>query len=132
MYCVYNHCSITKISKIREGGIQYQCEDIRFTPCGVLVVWEWEWLDGDTNDHISESSAKDVSHDHHNPHIKADTESDSEQETDFWLLSQTHTVTFKCIGATHDFHAQGDPEKSQHAAWTRRSLGPCTDFSGTS
>lgn len=56
----------------------------------------------------SESSAEDLGHDHHNPHVKTDTESDSEQETDFWLLSQTHTVTliFKCIGVTYDFHAQ--------------------------
>lgn len=64
-----------------------------------MVVWEWEWLDDDIDHHISESSAEDVD-DHHNPHVKTDTESDSEQETDFWLPSQTHTVTFKCIGAT--------------------------------
>jgi len=80
---------------------------LHLVPQGVLVVWEWEWQDDDTDiDHISESSAEDVGHCHHNPHIQSDPESDSEEETDFQLPSQTHTVTFKCIGTTHDLNSQ--------------------------
>ena len=56
---------------------------LHLVPQGVLVVWEWEWQDDDTVDHISESSDEDVGHNHYNPHIQTDTESD--EETDFQL-----------------------------------------------
>ena len=80
---------------------------LHLVPQGALVIWESEWQDDDTDiDHISESSAEDVGHCHHNPHIQSDPESDSEEETDFQLPSQTHTVTFKCIGTTHDLNSQ--------------------------
>ena len=54
-----------------------------------------------------ESSAEDLGHSHHNPHIQSDPElSECKQELEFQLPSQTHTVTFKCIGTTHNFNAQ--------------------------
>ena len=73
-----------------------------------LSTWEWEWQDDDSDgEHMLESSAEDLGHSHHNPHIQTDTESSgSEQEQEFQLPSQTHTVTFKCIGTTHNFNAQ--------------------------
>ena len=56
---------------------------------------------------MSESLAEDLGHSHNNPHIQSDTESsESEQELEFQLPSQTHTVPFKCIGTTHNFNAQ--------------------------
>ncbi len=42
--------------------------------------------------------------DYINPYIQSDFESDC--ESPFQLPSQTHIVTFKCIGTTHDMHAQ--------------------------
>ena len=40
---------------------------------------------------MSESSAEDLGHSHHNPHIQTDTESSDEQKLEFQLPSQTHT-----------------------------------------
>ena len=70
------------------------------------MVWEWERQDDDSDgEHMSESSAEDLGHSHHNPYTQ--TESlESKQELEFQLPSQTHTVTFKCIGTTHNFNAQ--------------------------
>ena len=49
---------------------------LNLVPQGVLVVWEWEWQDDDSDgEHMSESSAEDLGHSHHNPHIQTDTES---------------------------------------------------------
>ena len=81
---------------------------LNLVPQGVLIVWEWEWqVYNSDGEHMSESSAEDLGHSHHNPHIQTDTESsESEQELEFQLLSQTHTVTCKHIGTTHNFHAQ--------------------------
>lgn len=81
---------------------------LNLVPQGVLVVWEWEWQDDNSDgEHMSESSAEDLGHSHHNPHIQSDPElSECEQELEFQLPSQTHTVTFKCIGTTHNFNAQ--------------------------
>ena len=81
---------------------------LNLVPQGLLVVWEWEWQDDDSDgEHMSKSSTEDLGHSHHNPHIQSDTESsESEQELEFQLPSQMHTVTFKCIGTTHNFNAQ--------------------------
>ena len=89
-----------------EFSICVKTSGLKLVPQGVLVVWEWEWDDDSDTDHVSESSCEDTGHDHQNPYIQTDTESDSEPETPFQLPSQTHIVTFKCIGTTHDFHAQ--------------------------
>ena len=70
-------------------------------------MWEWEWQDDDSDgEHMSQSS-EDFGHSHHNPHIQSDAESsECKQELEFQLPSQTHTVTFKCIGTMHNFNAQ--------------------------
>ena len=67
---------------------------------GVYIVWKWEWEDDcdDDNEYISWSS----SNDHNNPDIQSYSESDSEENDS----TMSHTVTFKCIGTTHDVHAQ--------------------------
>ena len=80
--------------------------DMKLPPQGVVVVWEWEWDDADSDvDHVSESSCEcENTNDHDNPHLKSESESGSEEETNLPL--QSHTVTFKCIGATHDVNAQ--------------------------
>ena len=90
-----------------EFSIYVKTSGLRLPPQGVLVVWEWSWQDENSDvDHVSESSFESTESDHHNPYIQTDTESEGEQETEFCLPSQTHTVTFKCIGTTHDFNAQ--------------------------
>ena len=56
-------------------------EGLKLIPQGVLVVWEREWQDGDSDiDHVSESSCEDVGHEHHNPHLQSDSKSSSETE----------------------------------------------------
>ena len=88
-----------------EFSICVKTTGLNLVPQGVLVVWEWEWQDDDSDvDHMSETSSEGIGH--YNPHIQSDAESESEQETEFQLPSQTHTVTFKCIGVTHDFNIQ--------------------------
>ena len=73
-------------------------------PQGVLVIWEWDWL----GDGSSDSSSEDEAHGHYNPYMKSDSETaDSDTElTPFTLPSQTHVVTFKCMGTTYSLHAQ--------------------------
>ena len=87
-------------------------------PQGVFVIWEWEWDDlsiTSTVDHVSETSFED-SDSHINPDIKSDSD-DVDSETPLadpellaaasaQLPSKIHTVTFKCIGSTHDPAAQ--------------------------
>ena len=75
-------------------------EGMNLPPQGVFVVWKWEW----TVVEESESEEEEDSREQHNPHLHSDSESDSETELsppDF-LPTQTHTVTFKCIGTVHD------------------------------
>lgn len=71
-------------------------------PEGVVVVWEWEWDDDDSDvDHVSESSVDEEANDHYNPDIQSESKYASDEDT-----SLTQTVTFKCIGTTHDATAQ--------------------------
>ena len=81
----------------------------------VVVIWEWEWEDDITdasntdenvtpepeNDqmtHVSETSFSGESHQQ-----GENSEDDSDAAN---CIEVQHTVTFKCIGTTHDFHAQ--------------------------
>ena len=78
-------------------------------PHGVTVVWEWEWgEDEDSASDVSEESPR--SPQQNNPHLHSDLESDSENESS--LPTQTHTVTFKCVGSTYDSNAQSALSKA--------------------
>ena len=71
-----------------------------------MVIWEWEWEDDITNASgtdenvtpVSETSFSGGSHQQ-----GEDSEDDSDATN---CIEVQHTVTFKCIGTTHDFHAQ--------------------------
>ena len=79
-------------------------EGMNIPPQGVFVVWKWEW----TVVEESESEEEEDSREQRNPHLHSDSESDNGTELsppDF-LPTQTHTVTFKCIGTVHDNDGQ--------------------------
>ena len=72
----------------------------------VHVAWEWKWDNGEDS---CDSDAEDnhdpdvtFSSDHINPYLG----SDSDGSDIFDSTQLTHTVTFKCIGTTHDPSAQ--------------------------
>ena len=74
-------------------------------PQGIMIIWEWEWLSelateiAEEINHISETSSEGIAA--LNPDIDSDVTDDGSTET-----STLHTVTFKCIGTTHDLNAQ--------------------------
>lgn len=68
------------------------------------MVWEWEWEEDDGSDMSDEDPE---SQEQWNPYLHSDSEgSDSENISLSTLPTQTHTVTFKCIGSVHDLAAQ--------------------------
>jgi len=73
-------------------------------PQGVVVVWDWEWLD-DKFDYISETSSEGIAA--INPSMESCSDADqSSKECSLNSPSATHTVTFKCIGTTHNSVSQ--------------------------
>lgn len=88
---------------------------LRLPPQGVMVIIKWEWHDqllGDAGhddpdeiDHVSETSSEDL-----NPEIDSDV-TDDDITDDGSRDDVTHTVTFKCIGATCDQQHQKALEK---------------------
>ena len=81
---------------------------LKLPPQGVLVAWKWEWEEREESTSSDESSFdEDIeSREEYNPYLRSDSESSDDGSTEFSLPSQTHTVTFKCIGSTHDTGAQ--------------------------
>ena len=63
-----------------------------------FVVWEWEWIEG-VQEHIIESEEED-SCEQHNWNLMTICDCDMELPPST-LPTQTHTVTFKCIGSVH-------------------------------
>ena len=79
-------------------------------PQGVMIVWEWEWLPLSSSTSADQSSDSSEDHSargsHHNPYMYSDTSTESDTESVSGMPSQTHVVTFKCIGTTHHIDAQ--------------------------
>lgn len=75
---------------------------LRIPPQGVLVAWEWMWEEEASSD-VSEEDVE--SREQYNPYIQSDSER-SDENVPLTLPTQTHTVTFNCIGSTHDSGAQ--------------------------
>ena len=66
------------------------------------MAWNWEW-----EEEASSDLEEDVdSREQYNPYIRSDSENSDDESISFSLPTQTHTVTFKCIGSTHDNNAQ--------------------------
>ena len=71
-------------------------------------MWEWDWEDDNSDlDHVSESSDSD---DSYNPYIFSESD---EADTSAVETVVMETVTFKCIGATHDSKGQEMLAKSK-------------------
>ena len=88
-----------------ECALLDETKSLMLPPQGVVLVWDWIWDDeGDDIDHVSESSISDnEAVDHYNPDMHSDESDCGEGDPD---LTQTHTITFKCIGTTHHSDAQ--------------------------
>ena len=64
-------------------------------------MWDWEWRDPEEFSHVSETSFGDGS--------LPTSEHGEKEDSDATYCStpdKEHTITFKCIGTTHDLHAQ--------------------------
>jgi len=99
---------------------------LKLPPYGVTVIWEWEWIDHDVTevsetmfmDDLEDNPDSDSTHctpednpdsdsTHCTPEDNPDyADSDSTCCTQKDKLEKEHTVTFKCIGCTHDTVAQ--------------------------
>ena len=75
-----------------------------------MIVWEFEWVtyNNESEEDDADSTEDFVSREQHNPYLETDLESDSDSETTIpsFLPTQTHTVTFKCMGSVHDPNSQ--------------------------
>ena len=103
------------VLQIREFSVCVKTEGLNLLHQGVMLVWEFEW----TNDDETSKSEDDIaSCEQYNPHFHSDSDlSASEMQsiesvpppspsTTNILPTQTHTVTFKCIGSTHSNESQ--------------------------
>jgi len=82
---------------------------LNLPPQGVIVIWEWEWLqDEDNITHVSESILSCRSHNsHENNAMDADSDAmDTDSDATNCSPMKLSTVTFKCIGCQHDPSAQ--------------------------
>lgn len=99
------HTTMLFFLKEEEFSIRINTDGMKFVPEGVIVIWDWMWLEASDSD-VSES--ENQSQDYSNPYLQSDdidSTVESEQETGV-PSSPQHTVTFKCIGTTHDVNAQ--------------------------
>lgn len=95
--------------QVSEFSICVKTAGLNLTPQGVMLVWEWEWTSYDSSD--SEEEEEDIeSGEPNNPYLQSDSEHSADETTDSepppFLPSQTHTVTFKCIGSVHSQDSQ--------------------------
>ena len=67
----------------------------------VFVMWNWEWVEDADIESDSEASSRDE------PEPPAvDTEEEEEEAEDHGVPAITHSVVFKCIGATKEMRYQ--------------------------
>ncbi len=77
---------------------------MKLIPEGVFVAWQWEWL---PDSQAGSSSESEEEYNTIDPVIRSRTPSDIDSEgEDQGIPHLTHTVTFKCIGASRELHAQ--------------------------
>ena len=63
VYIMFTFPQVSEFSLcVKTGGLN-------LVPQGVLIVWEWEWLDTYSSPEMSSSSEEDNSGCHYNPHI---------------------------------------------------------------
>ena len=92
-------------------------DELCLPPQGVVVVWEWSWIEDSSDAAITHVSETEASITHVSETSLAATGlSDSNESTESFQPGhqQTSTVTFKCIGTQHDQHAQGILEIVSH------------------
>lgn len=78
---------------------------------GIMVVWEFEWTNAESTTTESEDDETHSSCEQYNSQLHSEPESEtSDEEAELanqpMIPSQTHTLTFKCIGCTHSNEAQ--------------------------
>ena len=78
----------------------------------INIIWEWEWDENGGNDDSDNSDGHpdDPTSDHVNHYLHSSAEEsdggNDDVDSGFQLPLLTHVVTFKCVGTTHDTHAQ--------------------------
>ena len=70
----------------------------------LVVVWEWKWEEIEETTHVSETSYGN--HDAEESMSNSEPAMEDSDETYCSSPEKQCTVTFKCIGAVHDTHAQ--------------------------
>ena len=68
----------------------------------VFIMWDWEWLEDTYTGSDSEASDKDESE---HP-VDTDDDEEEEEAEDHGVPAITHSVVFKCIGATKELRYQ--------------------------
>ena len=87
---------------VRNGCKAIKVEDMILLSDTVHVAWEWNWDNGEDSE--DEAPDNPETEDDVNPYLASDSE--GSDMFDFTHTQLTHTVTFKCIGTTHDHSAQ--------------------------
>lgn len=75
--------------------------DMKLTPHGVCVLWEWEWIEDMELFEPSIGSDEDSDHD-----SQIETTSTDSEIPPSGSIPIPHTITFKCIGATRSTDSQ--------------------------
>ena len=99
--------SLSTLVQESEFNVCVNTTPLSLPPQGVIVVWEWEWTTIKDIDSSSEEEEVNI-RDQYNPFLQSDPEpsdSDAEDIPDT-LPTQTHSVTFKCVGSIHDVRRQ--------------------------
>ena len=75
--------------------------NLQLPPQGVLIAWVWDWEEKENDD----AQVDFESREQYNPYIQSESEESGDENTGSSPVPM-HTVTFKCIGSTHDCIAQ--------------------------
>ena len=84
-------------------------ERLNLPPHGVIVIWEWQWVENISESSVTHASESTVNHISETSFGDLDFDSDETHCSEFSDTEESpvySTVTFKCIGTQYDDHAQ--------------------------
>ena len=73
---------------------------------GVCILWEWEWIDFETMEMFGTPDGANVEENCDDEENIPSDPSDDTSSSQLSLSAASHTVTFKCIGATRSVDYQ--------------------------
>ena len=104
IYCIVQSI-IHFFSQESEFCLSVDLSNFNIPPQGVLVAWLWDWQEECENETHTDVESREQ----FNPYLLSESDSDKSdnEATQANLpLPREHTVTFKCVGSTHDPSAQ--------------------------